>query len=130
MASTLSLRMSMWWNIFSRFVPLGGAISLVITNLPEFNASLNRDTIVFTPLLNSHRPRLKGDMVIAGRLILTYQVEPVLLLQSVVDKCPGAVFFFIHLTFAVVGATTGAVDQPFVAGSNRADTGGFAKQAL
>src|SRR4030042_4704074 len=98
MASTLSLRISMWWSIFSRLVPLGGATSLVMTNLPELRASLKRDTILLTPSLNSHRPRFQGDMMVAWRLVPAHQVEPALFFQSVINKRPGAILFLVHLT--------------------------------
>src|SRR4030042_3143050 len=96
-ASTLSLRISIWWSIFSRLVPLGGATSLVMTNFPDSRASLKRDTIVLTPSLNSDGPWLQHDMVVPGRLVLVHQVEPALLFQTVIDKGPGAVLLFVHL---------------------------------
>src|SRR3972149_3090457 len=51
-ASTLSLSRLTWCCIFSRFVPLGGATSLVMTNLPELRASLKRDDIALPPLVS------------------------------------------------------------------------------
>ncbi len=73
-----------------------------------------------------------GTTELIRLIAMTYfrKGAPVLLLEPLIDKRPGTVYFFIDLTFAIVGAAARAVNQTFMTGCNRADAGSFAEEAL
>ena len=68
--------------------------------------------------------------MVPGRLILSHQIKPVLLFQSLIDESPSTILFFIDLPLAIIGATAGTIDQPLVAGSDGTDTGSFTEKTL
>jgi len=63
-------------------------------------------------------------------VILSHQIKPALVSQSLINKSPGTVLFFINLTLTVIGATAWTVYQTLMAGSDCADASGFPEDTL
>jgi hypothetical protein len=63
-------------------------------------------------------------------MILTHQIKPALFFQSLIYESPGTILFLIHLTFAIIGATTWAVQQTFVTCRQGTDARSLSQDAL
>src|SRR4030042_2946126 len=101
------------------FVPFGGLISLVTTNLPDLSHCLNLDDMIPSPCLSQFSYLWSGNhMIILWGMIFPHQIEPALFFQSLINKSPGTILLLVHLTFALVGPSTGTIEQTLVAGGD------------